>query len=122
MKIFRVLGFKDFLRFNEITDEMKSLYPSDNFEKCEHILFAKNPQMRLWMIGTNTVVYFALDSGTDLDIVYKNEKKNIDFNVIEGEKIAKLTFANSDYRLPIDKGITGGTETIITTLKKFKNG
>lgn len=121
MKILRVLGFKDFLRFNEVTSELKELYPQDNFDNCSHILFAKNPQMRLWMIDTDKMVYFTLDNGTDLDIVYKQAKKDLEFSVDEGEKVARLTFPNTDYKLPIDKGLTGGIETIINTLNKFKN-
>lgn len=119
MNIFRILGFKDFLRQSEVLKELINEY-TDDFTKAESILFAKNPEMRLWMISTDNNIYFILDNGISLDVVYTTKKGELSFSIQDGEKIAELYLTNTDYKLPIDKNITGGTEKILNILNNYK--
>lgn len=122
MKILRILGFKDFLRYEDIVKEIKATDSTEQFSRRQHLLFIKSAQERLWMIGSNKYVYFIIDTGTKFEIVEKRAKKGINsFDYKEGEKYAKLIFKDNKKEIPFDKTITGGTETVITTFKQFLN-
>jgi hypothetical protein len=124
MKILRLLGFKDFLRYDEIVKELLLTDSTQDFSKKQYLLFIKTPTDRLWMIGSKSHVFFVFDNGTEIQIVEKIEKdkhKADDFDTIEGEKYAKIIFKGSKKEIPFDLTITGGTTTTMTTFKNFLN-
>jgi hypothetical protein len=124
MKILRVLGFKDFLRFDEIVNELISIDSTQDFSNKQYMLFIKTPMERLWMIGSRSHIYFVYDNGTEISVIQKIEKatnKDIAFDTVKGEKYAKMVFKDLKKSIPFDLAITGGTTTTTTTFKQFLN-
>ncbi len=121
-EILRILGVKDFYKYEDIVKQLKSEYSTEDFDKHQSLIFVKSPELRVWMIGSNESVFFVSDTGTDFKTVYKVSKKDIpDFSHTEGEQYAKLIFEDSKKEIPFDKSITGGTQSVIATFKKFLN-
>lgn len=125
MKFLRILGFKDFLKYDEIVNFIKEDDSNQNFSKNQHLIFIKNERDRLWMIGSDTHIFFIFDDGVKFEILEKRPKiKNISdesFTIEEGLKYAKIKFNDTKTEIPYNLSYTGGTNYVISTFKKFNN-
>ena len=125
MKILRVLGFKDFLKYNEIIEMLMEEDSTQTFSKVQSYVFIKNEFDRLWMIGSDTHIFFVFDNGYRIDVLEKRPKyrDNLEslFTVEEGEEYAKIIFKDTKTEIPYNLSYTGGTENVIVVFKKFNN-